>query len=138
MRHLYAAVVLINRRWYGKSVNLKTGVTTKQSTPKPQHLLHPDTYTCVRVSEGNFFFAFSKTWRALISCNTCFEIRYFVLLSTKYGCIKSVIHIVIFGQVFCKLGIAWSVFDIVPSFRAVLWKLFSSMSKMQGFLFWTL
>ena len=30
-------------------------------------------------------FVFQKIWRALFSCNTCFEIRPFALSPTKYG-----------------------------------------------------
>ena len=51
-------------RQEGKRVNLKTGVTRKQS----EHFLPSDTHACV----------FRKIWRALFSCNTVLR---FALLS---------------------------------------------------------
>ena len=64
-------------------MNLKAGVTKKESTPhfrKNERFLHPYTYTHVCVSGGKKCYVL-KIWRALFFfCNTCFEIHPFVLL----------------------------------------------------------
>ena len=48
-RYFEKRILPVSARQEGKSVNLKTGVTGKQSTPnfpKKEHFLSPDTYTC--------------------------------------------------------------------------------------------
>ena len=67
-------------------MNLKTGVTRKQSMPnflKNKHFLPPVTYTHVCVSRGKNVH-FSEILTCLFSCNTHFEIRPFPLLPTIY------------------------------------------------------
>ena len=67
-------------------MNLKTGVTRKQSTTnfqKNKHFLPSDTHTYVCVSGGKKCSFFGKLG-VLFSCNTRFEIRSFALLPTIY------------------------------------------------------
>ena len=69
-----------------KMMNLKTGVSRKQSTPnfpKNEHFLPPDTHMYVWVSGSKKCWFFLKIWRALFSWNTRFEIQRFALLPTS-------------------------------------------------------
>ena len=72
-----------------KRVNLKTGVSRKQSTAnflKNEHLLPRDTDTYIRVRiRGLKMFVFRTICRVLFSRNTCFEIRPFAILLTNYN-----------------------------------------------------
>ena len=68
-------------------MNLKTGVSRKQSTPnfpKNKHFLPPDTYTYKCVSGGKKCSFFEKFGVLSFSWNTSFEIRPITLLPTIF------------------------------------------------------